>query len=260
MSEHEGFDYGGEVAETASNFKNPTVGSRSARLFALLRVGTFCETYRSNGKVEVKPPAPQAIAVFQLLGKEDKTDEGDPMFFTKQFPLKKGDKSFLHSKFIPAMGGMSKHKGFGTMKDQLCTLSLKGGKEKNDDGLPKYINFESVSAIPSDMLEDMEDMPKYAALENSIGFLTESELTEEALSYLNPVRDLGMCVFQTEEYKAGTHPSQEVLEAVYNKNPELYENKKSEESNSEPDEGSEGQGTSTPAKLPTESLEGEEEF
>ncbi|AHN84687.1 hypothetical protein PV_036 (endogenous virus) [Gutovirus Vc1] len=227
------FDYGGEVAEVVSKFKAATVGSRNARLFGLLRLGTFQETFKG----ELKQAAPQAVAIFHLLGKEDKMDDGSAMFFTKPFPLKKGDKSFLHSKFIPAFGGMAKHKGFGTMTNCMFSLKLKGGKEKNEDGTPKYVNFDSMAEISEDMLEMAEQMPQFAALENPVGFLTEGELTKEALEMLHPTREFAGILMKTQEYLAGTHPSQSLIEEIYNADKERYtikaKDKKEEEENQE---------------------------
>lgn len=217
-----GFDYGGEVAETVSNFKNATVGSRNARLFALLRLGTYQETFNK----ELKPAAPQAVAIFHLMGKEDKLDSGDPMFFSKPFPLKKGDKSFLHSKFIPAFGGFAKHKGFGTMVNCMFSLKLKGGKEKDEEGKPKYINFDAMSEIPEENLEIFDTLPQYTALENPVGFLTEAELTKEALEMLHPTREFAGILMKTQEFLAGTHPQQALIEEIYNADKERYTIKK----------------------------------
>lgn len=230
------FDYGGEVAEVVSNYKNPNVGSRNARLFGLVRLGTYHETFNNGGKVEVKGAAPQAIAIFHLLGKEDKLDNGDPMFYNKSFPLKKGDKSFLHKSFIPAFGGMSKHKGFGTMINGLFSLKLKGGKQQNDDGTPKYVNFDSMAEISPDMLEMAEQMPQFAALENPIGFLREDQLTEEALEMLHPTREFYGILMQTEEFKAGTHPCQELIQSIFDKNPDRYTPKAKEKEDEDKNE------------------------
>lgn len=252
------FDYGGEVADVQSKFKNPTVGSRQARLFALLRLGTFSETFTKGKSVTVKDPAPQAIAIFHLLGKEDKMDDGSPMFFTKTFPLKKGDKSFLHSKFIPALGGIKKHKGFASMKNALFTLKLKGGKELNDDGEPKYVNFDTMSELSEDMLEMLEENPKYASLDNAIGFLKEGELTKEALELLHPTREFAGILMQTQEYKAGTHPCQDLITEMYEADKERYTAKAKD---SKPDEEDEEKSASknTAKKLPTEEVKDEEE-
>lgn len=256
----EGFDYGGSIAETVSNFKNPTVGSRSARLYGLLRVGTFRETFRQGGKSEIKEPAPQAIAIFHLLGKQDKLDDGSPMFFTKTFPMKKGDKSFLHKTFIPAFGGMAKHKGFGTMVNGLVSLKLKGGKELNDDNTPKYINFDTMAEIAEDMLEMLEQSPAYAALPDPIGFLCEDQLTEAALKMLHPTREFAGIVMQTEEFKAGTHPSQAVIQAIYDADPERYTIKASDKKEEEGDDANQSTQSNSAGSLPTEELNAEQEF
>lgn len=237
MSEEQGFDYGGEVAETVSKFKAATVGTRNARLHGLLRLGTFQETFKG----EVKPAAPQGIAIFLLRGKEDKLDDGGDMFFTKPFPFKKGDKSFLHSKFIPAFGGMAKHKGFTTMINGLVSLKLKGGKENNDDGTPKFVNFDSMSEIGEDMREIAESMPQFAGLETPLGFLTESQLTKEALEMLHPTREFAGILMKTQEYMAGTHPCQALIEEIYNADKERYTIKAKDKKEEDKEEGTETQ-------------------
>lgn len=248
------FDYGGAVAETVSLFKNPTVGTRNARLWGLARIGTFAETYR-NGKVaEVKAPAPFAAAIFHLLGKNDKLDDGSPMFFVKMFPLKKGDKSFLHKTFIPAMGGMSKHKGFTTMGNQLVSLTLKGGKEQNDDGTPKFVNFGNMAEIGEDTLELLEGAPQYAPLEGAPGFVMEAELSEAILDKLHPVREFAEMVMLTEEFKAGTHPAQELIQKMYDADTERYTRKEKDEK----DDGEESKPQTPAGKV--EELSEEEVF
>lgn len=257
----DGFDYGGEVAETVSKFKQPKVGVRNARLYGLLRLGTFSESFNNNGKVEIKAPAPQGIAIFHMLGKEDKMDDGEPMFFTKSFPFKKGEKSFLHSKFIPAFGGMAKHSGFPSMVNNLFSLKLKGGKDVNDDGTPKYVNFDAMSEVAEDMLELIESSPQYAALESPVGFLTEATLTKEALEMLHPTREFAGILMETQEFKAGTHPSQALIQAMYDENTERYTVKKKDaKAGEESPAGT--QAASTPQSLPenVESLDEEREF
>lgn len=252
----EGFDYGGEVAETVSKFKNATVGSRNARLFGLLRLGTYQEEFKG----ELKPAAPQAVAILHLLGKSDKLDDGSPMFFTKTFPLKKGDKSFLHSKFIPAFGGMAKHKGFGTMANNcMCALKLKGGKENNEDGTPKYINFDSMAEISEDMLEMAEQMPQFAALDNPIGFLTEGQLTKEALEMLHPTREFAGILMKTQEYLAGTHPSQALIDEMYEADKERYTIKAKDKQDDEEEQTSSNKAASLPA-TPENLGDNEQEF
>lgn len=255
------FDYGGEVAEVTSKFKQAKVGVRNARLFGLLRLGTFQEEFKG----EKKAPAPQAIAIFHLLGKEDKLDDGGAMFFTKPFPLKKGDKSFLHSKFIPAFGGMSKHKGFGTMIQNLVSLKLKGGKETNEDGTPKYVNFDSIAEIGEDMLELIEASPQFAALENPVGFLTEGQLTKEALEMLHPTREFANILMNTQEFLAGTHPQQDLIQEMYDADPERYtvkKKEKGEDSDDGADEGQQQSSSNSAQSLPKEQedLDEEQEF
>lgn len=249
------FDYGGEVASN-TGFKQPPVGLRKARLCGLLRLGTFCETYRKGNVVEVKAPAPEAIAIFHLLGKADLAED-EPVYFTKQFPLKKGEKSFLHGDFIPAMGGMQKHSGFPSMIGSLHTIELKGGKELNDEGGPKYVNFGGIAAIDEDTLEMLEGQPQLAALENYVGFQKEDELTKEALLMLHPTREFAGIVMQTEEYKAGTHPSQELITSIYEGDKERYTIKAKDAADEQASSGN--QAESKPI-APLEELDAEKEF
>jgi len=254
------FDYGGEIAK-ASGFENPKEGPRNARLFGLLRIGTFAGEYQGKPK----PPAPHAIAIFHLLGKADKTEAGEPMFFTHDFSLKSGDKSFLHKSFIPAMGGMSKHKGFSTMVNELFALELTGGKEVGEDGKPKYINFKSMGVIPEDTLELMASAPAFAALEKPVGFLKESELTEEALAYLHPTLEFAKIVMQTEEFKAGTHPCQALIQKIYDSDKERYtaktkEGKQTGTDGSTPETSGTNGPSTTGAAAPSEALVPDQEF
>ncbi|QBJ01034.1 hypothetical protein [Aeromonas phage MJG] len=218
----------------------------------------FSETYTEGGKKEVKPATPYAIAVFHLLGKNDKNDDGSPMFFTKGFPLKKGDKSFLHKTFIPAFGGFTKHKGFSTMTNQLVSLTLKGSKAQGDDGTPKYINFGAVAEIGEDTLELLEAAPAYAALPDAPGFLLEGELTKEVIELMNPYTDVLNCICETEEFKAGTHPSQAVIQAVIDANPERYtrkakgDDKQSDEADGQSDDNSPQTGNAVAEELDEE--------
>lgn len=251
MSEE--FDYGGEVAESTGKFKKATVGTRNARLYGLMRLGTYCEVHEG---VE-KEPAPQVVSIFHLLGKEDVSEDGEPMFFNKTFPLKKGEKSFLHragNGFISAFGGLTKNKGFGDMINKLFSLNLKGSKKLDDDGKPKYTNFGSMSEIAEETLELLEASGKYAALENPVGFLTESQLTEEALMMLHPTMEFAGILMKTKEFKEGTHPKQGLIQSMYDKDPERYTIKETEDStpngaNTEP------KGTAKP-----EELDGDEEY
>lgn len=246
------FDYGGAVAETVSNFKNPKVGTRNARLWALIRVGSFAETYNK----ELKASTPYAFAIFHLLGKEDKMDDGEPMFFVKPFPLKKGDKSFLHKTFIPAMGGMAKHKGFTTMGNQLVSLSLKGGKEMNEDNTPKFVNFANMAEIGEDTLELLQAAPAFAPLQGAPGFLTESELTKEVLAKLHPVREFAEVVMLTDEFKAGTHPAQALIQAMYDEDKDRYTRKEKKSD----DESGESSDAPAPTPGPVETLDEEQVF
>lgn len=248
------FDYGGAVAETVSQFKQPKVGTRNARLWALIRVGSFSEVFKG----EVKAPAPYAFAIFHLLGKEDKLDDGSPMFFVKGFPLKKGDKSFLHKTFIPAMGGMAKHKGFTTMGNQLVSLSLKGGKETNEDGTPKFINFSNMAEIGEDTLELLQNAPAFAPLEGAPGFLMEGELTKEVLERLHPVREFRETVMETEEFKAGTHPSQELIQSIFDADKERYTRKEKKSDDESGDDSGEQKPQQPAGKV--EQLDEEQEF
>lgn len=252
------FDYGGEIAK-AAGFTKAAPGTRNARLYAMLRLGNFSATFKG----EEKDPAPFAVAVFHLLGSTDKTEDGHPMFFSKDFPMKDGSKSFLHKTFIPAMGGMTKHKNFPSMIGGFVSITLNGSKEAAEDGSPKYTNFGSIGVISDDTIELLEGSPKYAALENPVGFLRESELTEAALELLHPQREFAGILMQTVEFKAGTHPCQELIQKMYDKNPDRYQYKKSDADSGDDDAGQQNSAANGPAAepaAPVEQLTTEQEY
>jgi len=145
------------------------------------------------------------------------------------------------------------------MVNELCSVTLVGSKQTDDNGVPKYTNFGSIGVIPEDTLEDIKDMPKYAALANPVGFLKEDELTEEALSYLHPVREFAGILMQTEEFKAGTHPCQALIQGMYDKDPSRYSYKKDEEDAAAPANQAANGPAAEPA-TPSEALNPEQEY
>lgn len=252
------FDYGGEVASNGG-FKQPPVGTRKARLAGLLRLGTFRETFM-NGKVaEIKDPAPQAVAIFHLMGKADLSEDA-PVYFTKPFPMKKGDKSFLHKTFIPAMGGMSKHKSFVSMITQMASITLKPSAKLNEDGSPKYVNFDTVSAMDEETIELHEANAANAPLEGYVGFLKEDELTEEALALLHPTREFAGILMKTEEFKAGKHPSQALIQGIFDANPERYTYKDSDKDDADSDAGDGQQNKAQTPPAEVEQMQADKEF
>jgi hypothetical protein len=214
------FDYGTEeeIKEPGGNFKNPSEGEHSARLRSLIHMGMFRETFKG----EKKKPFPQVVAIFELKEDDDFEDDGvTPLTISKSFPLKKGDRAFM-TKFINALDPKGKASGFDDLIGAACTVTCKGGKDKNEDGTPKYINFGGMSGMP----------PKLAAITDElavtgVGHCRFPDLTEEAIMELNPVREVNMILMEGENYSGSK--AEEIVNAIREDNPDFAKRKKKED-------------------------------
>lgn len=179
----QGFDYGAEpVSGGGKNFKNPEVGLHAARLKSVIHLGLFSETF---GK-ELKPPAPYVCAVWELKEDTDIDEDGNPLTYSKVFPLREGDKSFL-TKFLKAHDPKELAAGFSDMIGAPVQLDLKAGKEQNEDGTPKYVNLgaDGVTELHAKLI------PITPSLVNEgVGHVKFVDLTKEAILELHPIRDV----------------------------------------------------------------------
>jgi len=230
MSDNTGFDYGtDEVSEGGGAFKNPEVGDHSARLRSIVHCGMFRETYLK----EKKKPCPQVVAIFELKDDEDFDDDGEtPLTMHKTFPLKKGDKAFM-TKFIKALDPKGQAKGFDDLIGAACTINCKGGKDKNDDGLPKYINFGGISGMPAKFAKMTE-----ALIDEGVGHVPFDALTTEAIMELHSIREVADIIMCGDRYEGSK--AEEIIKEIREENPEFAKRKPKDDDDEDKKKKAEG--------------------
>lgn len=212
MSESQ-FDYGTEheIKEPGQEFKNPAVGEHAARLRSLIHVGLFRESYLG---VRKKFPSPFVVAIFELKEDDDFEEDGiTPLTISKAFSLKKGDKSFM-TKFMLAVDPKGKATGFGDMIGMACSINCKAGKEKKEDGSPKYVNFGGISGLSAKFAAMIEDLTV-----GGVGHCRFDDLTEEAIRELAPIREINMILMEGEEYKGSV--AEKIINRIREEEPEF---------------------------------------
>ena len=243
---YEGFDYGTneEIKEPGGDYKNPTEGDHSARLRSLIHVGMYREEF--NG--EKKKPFPQVIAIFELKEDDDFEEDGvTPLTISKSFPLKKGDRAFC-TKFLAALDPGKKAKGFDDVIGAACTITCKGGKEKNEDGTPKYINFGGISGLPAKFAAMLEPLAV-----KGVGHVPFDKITKAAILELNPIREVNMILMESENYSGSK--AEEIINEIRKDNKDFAVRKKKEEK--------ESKGSDKPEEKPAEKdpgLDDQQEF
>ena len=217
---YEDFDYGTdqEIKEPGGDFKQPTEGDHSARLRSIIHVGMYRETF--NG--EKKKPFPEVIAIFELKEDDDFEDDGaTPLTISKSFPLKKGDRAFL-TKFLAALDPQKKAKGFDDLIGAACTITCKGGKEKNDDGTSKYINFGGLSGLPAKFAAMLDPLAV-----KGVGHVPFDQITKAAILELNPIREVNMILMESENYSGSK--AEEIINEIRKENKDFAVRKKTDE-------------------------------
>ena len=227
---YEDFNYGTseEIKEPGGDFKNPTEGDHSARLRSLIHVGMYRETFKG----EKKKPFPQVIAIFELKEDDDFEEDGEtPLTISKSFPLKKGDKAFM-TKFLAALDPQKKAKGFDDVIGAACTVTCKGGKEKNEDGSPKYINFGGLAGLPAKFASMLEPLSV-----EGVGHVPFDQITKAAILELNPIKDVNMVLMESENYKGSA--AEKIINEIRKDNPEFATRKKKDEDGEKSSSGGE---------------------
>lgn len=203
MAENTGYDYGTtDGQEAGSDFKNPEPGDHSARLRDIIHCGVFRETFKGK----MKKPCAEVIAIFELMDDEDFEDDGvTRLTMHKPFPVKVGDKTFM-TKFRKALAPKGDDKGFDDLIGAPCTVSCIGGKDKNEDGTPKYVNFGGVSGVPAKfatMIEELSDQ--------GVGHVPFDQLNEKAIRILNPFLEVQNILMAGDNY-AGSKAEEVIAE------------------------------------------------
>lgn len=209
----EGFDYGSEheVEDGGIDFKNPTVGDHSARLRDIIHVGMYSETYKGKAK----KPAPYVVAVFELKEDDDFEDDGEtPLTINRAFPLRKGDRAFMTT-FRKALDPNETATGFDDMIGLPCTINCKGGKETNDDGTPKYVNFGGISGVPAKFVPLIDDLKEGFG----VGHVRFKDITEDAILALHPIIEVHKILMQSSDYRGSA--AEKVIAEIRKENPDF---------------------------------------
>lgn len=250
-----GFDYGvapEELPSGGGTFKNPEVGEHTAILRSLIHCGKFREEFKG----ELKPVAPEVVAIFELKGKNNFEDDGEtPLTIDKAFPLKLGDKAFL-TKFQKALDPNSECSGFDEYIGRACTVSLKGSKDKGEDGKPKYVNFGGIGGITTDseVLEFMESKGLLDLQVEGVGHVSFPNLTKAAVMELHPIRHVADILMKGEDYEGSK--AQEIVNEIRSDNPDFAKRKAKDDSESG---STQSDKTDTPPPPPAD-LDDSEEF
>jgi len=187
------FDYGVEnVVDATGDFKLASEGSHMSRIKALVHLGTFQETFKGKKK----KPAPEACIVFELLEEDDFEEDGvTPLLAYKAFPLKLGPKTFM-TKFKKTMDPKEVLTGFDGYIALPCNVDMVGSTKKNDDGSPKYVNFNSVSGMSPKLAKAVDPLSGIGPQ----GHFRFNELTEEVIKMLNPIIHVRNILMESAEY------------------------------------------------------------
>ena len=223
-----GFDYGGEVpAKAGSSFKQPEVGETTARVKSIIHIGHYAKVWKGKKNA----PAPYVVVVFELHGNFE--DDGEtPIDSSISFALKSGEKSTL-TKFLDAIDPKGVTTGFNDCIGLPISLNLKAGKDKNEDGAPKYVNIAGMSAVAASLLK----LPQ-ATLEEvlppvkcpGVGHVAFKDLTKEAILELNAYLHVAGILEKSESFKGSA--AEAVLAAIRKEDPEYGKTDKTDEEQS----------------------------
>lgn len=188
------FNYGADPVQGAGgSFKNALEGKHAARVRSIIHHGMFQETFDKKKKAA----APEVTVIFELKEETDFDDDGTtPLEISKSFPLRKGDKAFL-TKFMAALDTDKANpaKGFDDFIGRCCEVELKGGKEKGDDGLPKYINFAGISSLHPKLVKITDELSVAG-----VGHIAFADITVEAIKELHPIREVADILLEGMNY------------------------------------------------------------
>lgn len=243
-----GFNYGAEPVSGGKSFKNPEVGKHQARLRSIIHLGLFQETFQGK----LKDVAPQVVAVFELKEDHDFEEDGTtPLTFSKTFPLRTGEKSFLTKmeKVFMQPGDT----GFESWIGRVCELDLKGSKELGEDKKPKYINFDIISSLHPKLAAICPEL----AVQGS-GHCEFANLTVDAIKELHPIREVAdILLSQYNQSYAGSHVEKLIAE-IRKDNPTFAVRKASDDKPQQAEP--EGSTTPAPSATPPAQLDEDESF
>ena len=239
------FDYGASPVEAGGgSFKRAEVGKHAARLRSVIHLGMFEEEFKGKKKA----PAPQVVAVFELKEEGDFDEDGTtPLTISKDFALRKGDKSFL-TKITKALDPDGTATGFDDLIGRCCEVEIVGSKQKNEDGTPKYVNFGGISSLHPKLAAITEELQVEGA-----GHCRFEQLTKEAVLELHPIIEVADILMQGLNY-AGSSAESAIAE-IRTENEDFGTRKAASDDSNKPEAASE-----RPASTPPAALADDEEF
>jgi hypothetical protein len=181
------FNYGVKPAESIS-FVNPEEGTHTARLRSIIHLGMFEESFQSKKK----KAAPEVVFIFELKGENDFDTDSNPLEIDKACPVRTGDRATT-TKIIKAINKDAG--GFDDLIAGACSVEVKGGKEKQDNGKPKYVNYSGISAIAPEFRNMVPELTV-----KGVGHVTFENLTEEAIRELHPLRHVADILMKSLNY------------------------------------------------------------
>lgn len=249
MSEVTGFDFGADVPSAGNNFKNASVGNHAARLRSIIHLGMVADTFEGKPK----PPAPFVVAIFEAKEDEDLNEDGTPIRVTKEFALRKGDRAFL-TKFMKAAltpeeftqyeAGVLKG-GFDDFIGRGFSIDMKGSKEKNDDGTPKYTNVDGIGALNKKLLAITPELSI-----KGVGHVPFAKLTKEAVLEIPPYL-VRKYLMQSTGYEGS--PAQRAVQEILKSDPKAFSAKDSDPKDDAP-------AKSAPAEVAPPAVDANQEF
>lgn len=202
------FDYGAEAVKAVS-MENPSVGPHPARIRSIIHLGIFAPTYRG----ELKKAAPYVAVIFELKGKKDIGEDGDPLTLDKDIPIREGNKANC-AKFRKAVEVSGELPGFNEFIGQQVQVDAVAGKEIEDDGKPKYVNCGDITAVAEDYREFTPELTV-----KGVGHVIFEELTKEAILELHPIRHIAMVMMKGVAY-AGSK-AEGIINEIRKENPDF---------------------------------------
>lgn len=205
----EGFDTGGgEVSEVS--FVNPEVGLHVGRITGFIHLGSHGALYKGKRKKEANACVMQIV----LLEEHDLVD-GEYLTISKDFYLKSGDMAYM-TKLLDSLDPKQEKKSLKQFIGMCIQVNLTGGKDKGDDGKPKYVDMR---AIPTPVHPGLVE--KYKAIKGlkSFGIVPFDKLTEEVIKSLNPYREVHGILTESSNYPGSV--AQEIITKIRKDDPEF---------------------------------------
>lgn len=201
------YNYGAEPVKTGKSFIQPKEGNYSGRIQSIVHLGMFEDVYEGRKK----DPAPFVAVTIQFAKQRDEDDK--PLTTHLCFPLKQGKKAKLTA-FLDAVDPEEATNGFDDVIGLPLSCAMKGGKDKDDDGKPKYVNCVGFSAVDEDFRDAVMPLE-----EGGVGHVTFDGMTKEALLEIHPTLHVRKVLMKSLDFKGSKAES--LIEEIRKELPEF---------------------------------------